>query len=55
MSLRQLLLTAIISSLVTALVLFSLFYFFREQLREGENLSNIIPYPYSTYHHGPVF
>ena len=40
MSLRQLLLTAIISSLVTALVLFSLFYFFREQLREGENLSN---------------
>ena len=41
MGLRQLFITAILSSLTTALILFSLFYIFRDQLLQGDNLSNL--------------
>ena len=41
MGLRQLFIAAILSSLTTALILFSLFYIFRDQLLQGDNLSNL--------------
>lgn len=41
MSLRKIFITAILSSLVTALILFFLFYIFRGELLKGENLSNL--------------